>query len=574
MKIKLFIPVIAVAIFFSCNGKKDNSADNAVKNKDTQTVYFGGDIITMAGKKAEYAEAVVQGNGKIVFVGDKDEALKYYPDARKYNLKGRTMLPAFIDPHSHFMSALRMVNQVNVASPPMGPAKSIEDIMNLLADFKKKKNIKDGDWIIGWGYDQDLIKEKRHITKRDIDKYFPDNKVMIIHVSMHGAVLNSRALEWAGINAHTKTPAGGVIARFPNSEEPAGLVMEMAFIPIFEKMPQPSVDEMMKLMKPAQMLYARNGYTQAVEGYSHISDMDLLLKAAAEHKLFLDIISLPGFTEMDKWLNNPKYKFGVYTNHLKFGGGKFTLDGSPQGKTAYMSSPYLTGGPNGEKNWYGNTSIPRDELAKMARTMIDNHIQINFHANGDAAIDDAIYAIEKAGITAKDDKRPIIIHSQFQRLDQLEKYVELGITPSYFTNHVYFWGDVHIKNVGEKKASFISPLKTAQALGIIFSNHTDFNVTPLNPFFILWTATNRITRSGKVLGPKERIDTYTALQGLTSGPAYQFFEENRKGKIKTGMLADFVILKNNPLKQNISDLRDNEVIETIKEGRAIFENKK
>jgi len=201
---------------------------------------------------------------------------------------------------------------------------------------------------------------------------------------------------------------------------------------------------------------------------------------------------------------------------------------------------------------------------------VQHNIQINFHANGDAAIDDAIYAIEKAGITAKDDKRPIIIHSQFQRPEHLQKYVELGITPSYFTNHVFFWGDVHIKNVGEKKASFISPLKTAKEMGIITSNHTDFNVTPLNPFFILWTATNRITRSGKVLGANEKVDTYTALQGLTTGPAYQFFEENRKGKIKEGMLADFVILKNNPLKQEIANLRDNEVLETVKEGKTIF----
>jgi predicted amidohydrolase YtcJ len=379
------------------------------------------------------------------------------------------------------------------------------------------------------------------------------------------------ALEWAEIDENTETPEGGVINRMPNSNAPAGLLMEMAYIPVFGKLPQPSETDMLKLLKPAQMMYASNGYTQAVEGFTHIKDMDFLKKAAIEGNFFIDIISLPGFTEMDKWLNNAEYPFGKYDHHLKFGGGKFTLDGSPQGKTAYMSAPYLTGGPGGEENWVGNTSIPRDKLAEMAKKMVDNNIQINFHANGDAAIDDAIYAIENAGITAASDKRPIIIHSQFQRPEHLDQYVKIGITPSYFTNHTFFWGDVHINNVGVEKAGFISPIKSAHALGLVTSNHSDFNVTPLDPFFMMWTAMKRETRSGKVLGEDQIVDTYTALQNLTSGPAYQFFEENRKGKIKVGLLADFVILDTDPLKvNNVDDIKMIQVVETIKEGNSIF----
>lgn len=565
MKLKLSIIGVIIAIFSSC------TTDN--KKNDDYVFYFGGDIITMNGENPKYVESVVKKDDKIVFVGNISDAEKKFPKAKKYDLKGNTMLPGFIDPHSHFMSVIRMINQVNVASPPMGTTKNIDDIMNLLVQFKKEKNIKDGEWIVGWGYDQDLLEEKRHITKLDIDKYLPNNKVLIIHISMHGAVLNSQALKWAGINEKTPTPKGGIMARLPNSNEPAGLVMEMAYIPIFGKMPQPSEEEMMSLMKPAQMVYASNGYTQAVEGYSHISDMDLLIDAANKNKLFIDIVSLPGFTEMKEWLNNPKYTFGVYNNHLKFGGGKFTLDGSPQGKTAFMCTNYLTGGPNGEKDWDGSTSIQRDNLAKMAKAMVDNNIQINFHANGCGAINDAIYAIEKAGIKAGDNKRPIIIHSQFQTPEHLDKYAELGISPSYFTNHTFFWGDVHIKNMGLEIASFISPMKSAKEKGLVTSNHTDFNVTPLNPFFTMWTATNRITRAGVVLGEDERISTYEAIKALTTGPAWQFFEENRKGKIQEGMLADFVILKNNPLKQNIADLKDNYVITTIKDGNIIFDKK-
>ncbi len=573
MKSKLFLLVMVLTAMVSCNtGKTKDQKESAQGDKTSnQTVYFGGDIVTMDGDKPQYVEAVVEKDGKIAFTGSKAEAMKKFPKAKKTDLQGKTLLPGFIDPHSHFMSAILMSTQVNVASPPMGDVTDIPSMIEKLKKFKEEKGIKDGEWIVGWGYDQDLLKEKRHVTKMDLDKAFPNNKVLIIHISMHGGVLNSKALEWAGLDKNSKTPEGGVIGRIPGTNEPSGLVMEMAYMPVFDKLPQPTEDELMDMMKEAQMRYTSNGYTLAVEGFTHIKDMNTLKRAAKEGRFFIDIVSLPGFNEMDKWLNNPEYPFGKYDNHLKFGGGKFTLDGSPQGLTAYMSEPYKVPGPNGEKNWVGNTSITREELAKMAKTMVENNVQINFHANGDAAIDDAVYAIEHAGIKAGDNKRPIIIHSQFQRPDQLKKYVELGITPTYFTNHVFFWGDVHIRNVGLKKASFISPIKTAKDMGLITSNHTDFNVTLLDPFFVMWTSMKRETRSGKILGPDERIDAYTALQQLTTGPAYQFFEENRKGRIKDGLLADFVILDNNPLKvKNVDDIKKIQVVETIKEGKSVY----
>lgn len=200
----------------------------------------------------------------------------------------------------------------------------------------------------------------------------------------------------------------------------------------------------------------------------------------------------------------------------------------------------------------------------------DAGLQVFIHANGDAAIDDAITAVESAGISAKDDRRTVVIHSQFQRPDQLNKYLELGMSPSYFTNHTYFWGDVHIKNIGREKAYFISPVKSAKKAGLIYSNHTDFNVTPLDPFFVMWSAMTRVSKNGEVVGPDEKVDAYTALQGMTTGPAWQLFEENRKGMIKEGLLADLVILSANPLKTEVSTLRDLKVLETIKEGNTVF----
>ena len=564
--------IFFVALILLTGCETASITDKKQVNEDSAyTLYFGGDIVTMAGEQASYAEAVVEHKGRIVFVGNKESALRQYPAAMtQMDLQGNTMLPGFIDPHSHFMSALMMVNQVNVAAPPVGTATNIAQIIAKLAAYQQEQNIAEGGWLVGWGYDQELIEEKRHIIKTDLDAAFPNHKVIVIHVSMHGAVLNSNALAWANIDKNTKTPKGGVIARMPNSNEPAGLIMEMAYIPVFEKLPQPSEAEMFDLMAKAQEHYTSQGYTHAIEGFTHTKHIDFLLKAAQQDKLVIDIASLAAFTEMDKWFDNPKYKFGEYQNKFKLQACKITLDGSPQGKTAFVSKPYLTTGPAGQQHWHGESSITQTQLDALTKKMFAAHIPLQIHTNGDAAIDMMIKSVESAGITAKDDRRTVIVHSQFQRPEHLAKYVELGLTPSYFSMHTYFWGDVHVKNIGKKQADFISPMKAAKSAGLITSNHSDFNVTPLDPFFIMWSAMARESRSGEIIGAEQRIDAYSALQALTTGPAYQFFEENRKGMIKEGLLADFVIVENNPLKQEVREIKNNKVLTTIKEGKTVF----
>lgn len=142
--------------------------------------------------------------------------------------------------------------------------------------------------------------------------------------------------------------------------------------------------------------------------------------------------------------------------------------------------------------------------------------------------------------------------------------------PSYFTNHVFFWGDVHSTNIGPDKAAFISPMRSAIGKGLVVSNHTDFPVTPLDPFFVLWSSMARTTRSGVALGEDERLDAYSALQALTTGAAHQVFEEDRKGRIAEGLLADFVVLSADPLTVPLTDVRAIKVLETIKEGVSIY----
>ncbi|MFO7663967.1 MAG: amidohydrolase family protein [Chloroflexota bacterium] len=257
-------------------------------------------------------------------------------------------------------------------------------------------------------------------------------------------------------------------------------------------------------------------------------------------------------------------------NRLKLQGIKFAMDGSPQAKTAFWSESLLTPGPGGEENWRGQPLFPPEQVNKALATIYGEGIQVFCHANGDAAIDMIIDGARLAGVKAEDDRRTVIIHSQVMRPDQIDDYVELGFSPSFFTSHCFFWGDTHLDNLGEKRASFISPMTSALRVGLIFSNHTDFSVTPIDQFLPLWSSLTRKMRDGRVLGPEERVDRWNGLKALTINAAWQLREEDRKGTLEAGKLADLVILDANPLTIPEDDILNIKVVETIKEGVTVY----
>jgi predicted amidohydrolase YtcJ len=538
-------------------------------DEPADVIYSGGVIVTVASANLT-AEAVATLGGKVVAVGAREAVLKGWrgPGTTLVDLDGRTMIPGFVDAHSHFINAVEMANWVNVSSPPVGPVKDIAGIVAEVERFKDRTKPKPGEWIVGYGYDGTTLLDGRELTRDDLDAKFPDNPVVLIHVSLHGAVLNSAAFRAVGIDATTPTPAGGVTIRKPGGE-PAGLLMEQSYLPVYLKMPKASEAELLANLKPAQDRYASRGYTTVVDAPMDTPSISLYTKGADQKLFYLDLI---GYA---RWLEFPEMvaqgtDFGApYRNHLKWPAGvKIVGDGSPQGKTAFFTKPYMTGGPSGEKDWRGEPNVTLDSLKYLVRLAYDHNVQVEYHANGDAAIDMLLEAHEAAG--APEGRRTTVIHSQFVRPDQLDKYVEYGFIPSFFTNHAFFWGDVHVKNLGEARASFLSPMKTARAKGLRMSNHTDAAVTPADPLFTIWTAVNRTTRSGRVLGPAERITPLEALKAVTLDAAYQYFEEASKGSIEVGKLADLVILSENPLTIDPAKIAEIRVLETIKEGKTVY----
>jgi len=543
----------------------------AAEPPTAERIFRGGPIVTV-NRARPAAEAVAVAGGRIVAVGDEADVMRLAkPTTELVDLAGRTLVPGFIDGHSHFFCCVDVQVQALCASPPAGPCTSVADVIAQLKKLQERRRIGPGAFVIGYGYDPDLLAERRPPTRRELDAAFPDNPVFIIHVSGHGAMLNSKALARFNVTAATPTPAGGVIGREPGSQEPTGLLFETAFLPIFSQIPSPPPDEQIALLEAGQQLYVRAGITTAQEGATNKQQLDLLRIAADRGLLDIDVVALPFVTEIDAIFGGrPPFTETDYKKRLRIGGVKIVADGSPQGKTAFFTTPYLTGGPAGQQDWRGEPSMPQAELNQLVKRIYDGGAQLFVHCNGDAAIDALLEAHRfAAGDDPSRDRRTVAVHAQFIRRDQLEKFRAWSITPSFFTLHCFFFGDTHVANRGRTQADFISPFRSARTLGLRCTNHTDFNVSPLDQLFTIHTAVNRTSRSGSVIGTDERATALEALEAITIDGARQYREDHLKGSIEVGKLADLVILSGNPLTAEPTAIQDIRVVETIKEGRTI-----
>jgi predicted amidohydrolase YtcJ len=548
------------------------AAAGAVGAEPAERIYVGGTILTVADASPR-AEAVAVASGRIIAVGKKADVLACRGEQTEVvDLAGRTLVPGFVDGHSHFFALVDVQTQALCASPPAGPCQTVADVITALGEIKERRQLGPGKVVMGFGCDPDLLTEKRFPTKAELDRGFPDNPVIIVHVSGHGAKLNSKALAAYSITAATPTPVGGVIGREAGSNEPDGLLFETAFLPIFAEVPGPDDDETLRLLEKGQDLYLQAGITTAQEGATMKHQLDLLRLLADRGSLKLDVVSLPFFTEIDAiFAGKPPADEPDYRNRLRIGGVKIVTDGSPQGKTAAFTTPYLTAGPAGQKVWRGELSFPQSVFNDTVKKVYDGGATLFVHCNGDAAIDALLEAHRFA--SEGDPTKPrgtVGIHSQFIRRDQLQKYAAWQITPSFYTEHCFYFGDTHVVNRGREQAEFISPMKSALALGLYPANHTDFNVAPLNQLFTIHTAVNRQTRSGVILGEAERVGPLEALRAITLDGARMYGEEDKKGSIEPGKLADLVILSADPTAVPAAEIEKIEVLETIKEGKTVW----
>ena len=563
---KQIVTFLLALILFSACSKEPR------KILESQTLYFGGDIITMRGDKPNYMKSMVSNGDSIAFLGPLSEAEKLFPNAKKTNLDGKTLLPGFIDAHAHFAGFPSQSIGAQILPPPDAGANNIESLIQILKDWSTPENIKLTGWIFGMGFDDSVLEEKRFPTKNDLDKVSTVHPIMIVHISGHFCVVNSKGLEVLKISSETPNPEGGIIRRISGTQEPNGVLEELAAIPFMPAVLGPKSEEALEVFLTAgQNMALSYGYTTVQEGRAMKNSHLFLEHAANTDFLKLDVVSYIDYSIADSLLNSNWYS-STYKKHYRIAGVKLTLDGSPQGRTAWRTQPYLIP-PDGAKEGYlGYPAIPSDEeVEKIYEKAFQNNWQIHTHANGDAAMDQMIRSLKKVTDTyGNEGRRDVLIHGQYVREDQLDDFKDLNIIASLFPLHTFYWGDWHKEIIGDSLGTKISPTRTALNKGLKITIHTDAPVALPNLMRVLWTATNRISRSGKIIGKNERLTPYEALKCITEWSAYQHFEEDNKGTLEVGKLADLVILNANPLKVKLNDIKDIVVIETIKEGVTVY----
>jgi predicted amidohydrolase YtcJ len=559
--------VASVALLTGCNTPAPRvSAD---------TIYTGGNIITI-NDASPSAEALAVKDGKILAVGAETDVFKTKGVATKVvNLNGKTLLPGFIDSWSHIGGAVLLAKFADLSFWGVDAPANFAGIFAKLEENRKERSVKDGEWIVGWGYDPTYLKEDRHPNRADLDAAFPNNPVALVHLSGIMGVTNSAGLKILGITTASKDPVGGSIVRNPKTQEPTGLLQGTSFAPlVLQAVGKPTMEQMRQGLRKTQLIYAANGFTTVQDGISLPSALALYEEAGANGELILDIVALPGSEMADALISGKNaMPFGVYKNHWKLGGIVMSGDSGPQERTALFSQPYLTRVQGKEADFRGMALSTQEEINRIAKLCYTHNIQYIGYGNGDGGIDMHLNGIAKAVHELKDpgqDHRAVIAHSQFVRRDQLDAYKKYGIIPSFFTNHAYMFGDVHVVNLGKDRAFFLSPMKTAAAKGLVVTNHTDYFSAPPAALFAMWTSVNRLSRSDVVIGSEERVTPLDALRAMTANGAYQYFEEKTKGSLEVGKLADFVIVDTNPLTVDPMKIKDIQVVETIKEGKTIY----
>ena len=539
-----------------------------------EVIYLNGDIVTLNPTQAT-AEAVATWRDRITAVGTNESIRKMAGSGTTViDLKGLTLVPGLIEPHNHFsIYGPAVLLRVDLNPPPVGRIRNMKELLEALRE--RAKTTEKGSWISGLGYDDTLLAEQRHPTRKELDQVSTEHPIFISHTSLHMLAANSLALRLAGVTKDTPQPEGGVIRKDPRTGEPDGVLEELAMTLIYNILPRLSMEQRMALMVEGANRYLKTGVTSCVDagvafpGPLGSQDIPLYQKAVSSGALKMRISMMIEANYLLK--TGAGFVSGFGNERLRIGAAKIIGDGSIQGYTGWLSQPYHV--PfKGDRTYCGYPVTPPASLNSLVADLHKAGYQIAIHANGDAAIDAVIQAYRSAQAAfPRENTRHRIEHCQTAREDQLDAMAEMGITPSFFVSHTYYWGDRHREIfLGPERARRISPLKSARKRGIRFSIHSDCPVTPVSPLFCVHAAVNRRTSAGQELGPEFRLTAEEALRAVTIDAAWQTFEEDLKGTVEVGKLADFTLLDENPLKVSPERIRDIAVREVIIGGKTEY----
>lgn len=527
-------------------------------------IYKNGTIITL-NETDLVTDALAICGTNILATGAWTELSKLASEGTEIiDLAGKTILPGFYDSHGHInMAGEYALFRANLNSPPIGAQKTIDDC---LQELKMMAGKQESGGIYGFGYDDTMIEEKRHLTRHDLDQVSTERPVIVSHISGHLTYLNSKALEMVGYDEHTIDPIGGVIQREADSNQPNGVLEETAGRqPLIRGNGMLSDEQRIASLVYISEQYAKEGVTTGSYGLMYDRKQLELLKEA-EEQLKIRVVVNPKLDHYDEICNG----FSS-TDKVILAGGKEIQDGSLQGYTGYLSKPYYCSGTFDPAYRGYPTNEKAAFVAEIVKAYQEEHQPV-VHCNGDAALDDYLDALETAqNLYPEKALRPVVIHCQTAREDQLDKIKALGAVPSFFVLHTYYWGDRHWNIfLGPERAARLDPVRSALERGIVCSTHCDTPITPQKPLLSIWAAVNRLSSTGNVIGAEQTISVMEALKTYTIYAAYQNFEEKARGSLEPGKYADLVILSENILECEKEKIRDIEVLETILAGQTVY----
>lgn len=516
------------------------------------TLYFGGPIVTL--EEPRYAQALVERGGRIAYVGDREEAERLAgPGARRVDLEGRALLPAFVDPHSHLLACAYARLQV-----PLGECAGWGEIADRLSRHVQERGVQPGEWVKGTGYDQNALAEGAAPDRFCLDRACPHNPVVIQHASGHAGVFNTLALERLGVlNGDCGLERDG-------QGELTGRGEENPFLDLLGRIPMDGLEDVLRAFQGAQEEYASHGVTTAQEGLLQPVMAPVYQEILRRGLLYLDVNAYVPPADYDRLRGQFAQEVSASPGTFRVAGMKIFLDGSPQGGTAWVREPYAGGG-------CGTSTMTDGQVLSAFRQALDRDAQLLAHCNGDRAAEQYLTLLAQAEREAgKKLCRPVMIHAQLLGLDQLEWVKALGVIPSFFVAHVYHWGEIHVKNFGLDRAGRISPAGSALSWCIPFTFHQDSPVIPPDMLETIWCACVRRTKAGRVLGAEERIPVEAALRAVTQNAALQYGLEKELGTLRPGKRADFVLLSGDPLRTPPEELKKLQVERTIRCGRTIW----
>jgi len=533
-------------------------------------IFFGGHIVTMDEKNPSI-EAVAIHNGIISSIGKKDDIMKLRSwNTKVVNLRGKTLMPGFIEAHCHPI-ATAVLNQVIDISGFHFNYRS--EILKTVKSAVKEAS--PGEWVLAFGWDPVLVSDLHKPTLAELDSISKDTPIFILTQMMHHAYVNTAVYESAGITIDTPNPIGGGEFQKDSQGNLNGVIYEFSALQyVLDKMPKTPQGTAELLLNLQYTKYAKAGYTSiAALGPVNI----------AGHPLqFMEDLSINGSAvrsyvyPIKSQLDNSNYSINYGNDFFKIKGVKLYMDGSPYTGGAAFSEPYLntdlTLNRIGlKKNHQGSTNFTNDSLLTTLTNYHRNNYQIAIHAQGEVAIQGILDAFAKILYKyPRNNHRHRIEHNALITKEQIAQAKELGITLSFFIDHIYYYGDKLEYIVGPNRAERFMPIQSAISAGHNATIHTDNPATPIDPFRAISTAIMRKTKNEKViLGENERISVYDALKSITINAAWQLFEDQNRGSISIGKTADLVILSHNPLKIKHEEIKNINIISTWIDGKKV-----